>query len=228
VARHALVRAEDGEAPLGRRAAAHLTHCAACRQFAATSLPPLQGFREHHPLGAGDLARVRAAVLRRAGAGRRPLVAGALRWSLAGAALALLVAATVVVGGRRPVGPPVVGERPARTPAVSPPRVVAPPPQLIASSPDLPEAAELATGAAGTTSRPVAVAATRGHERPPAVDAAPPQREGAGVPAAEWVAADDAPALRIELRTADPDVRIIWLANHRYRPERASAREEAP
>ena len=195
-ARRLLALRSGGDLPGGREAqvSAHLAGCEPCRSLALDLGRSAAWTKEAVPPPLTDTAyaEMRREVWRRIESGQaRPKAGmiGRLAWAAAGIFAAALAAFLLVPRPRQ--GSAVVARRP---PAIRPRATPATQPAV---SP-IPEAPAAASAAASATSpEPFRVAAVSRPRRPAR------QRSSA--------AAGDSPVERIEFRTANPNVRIIWL-----------------
>ena len=172
--------------------ASHVSSCDHCRAFASEFAPiALASLRGVLPLTASDFAAVRRNVL----AATEERHSGALRFRFALAAVVILIAAVTLVM-RRESAIPQSTTSVAQTTTVAPPVTKLEPPVVVATMESVPVVTKSVRAA-----RP---RVTRRAPRP----TPPPQ-----------TAETDGAALRLEFQTADPDIRIIWIANSKLEEE---------
>lgn len=176
--------------------AAHLATCTGCIAFAAAPAPEVARYREHLPVSDVDFARIRANVMATASARSRR---ASIAWGRPIAALAavFVLAFAGLLTWRRPASP--------AAPDVTTPR----PAQVIAPQPTLPPApADEPTVEALVDRQPET---PRQIERRTAVRTVPPRK--AQTAGADETTATEVIPLVIEIHTADPDVRILWIGS---------------
>lgn len=196
-ARLIIIASEGGDATQSetRRLEHHLSRCATCHAFARRLQPlPLSDVRAALPLGENDFAEIRRSVLSAVAAEPRPRAAAfGLRFA-AYSATAFVLVIGLVIGLRKPesrasAGIEIASAIPRATPA----------PEIVTNAEPQPSNPTI----------PVLPEASVARVARPAPEPSPlPEKEAVAVAAVDQL--EPAP-MRIEIRTSDPNIRIIWI-----------------
>jgi hypothetical protein len=217
-ARTSMILGASGDCAAPRLAAAekHAASCTECARFRTELRPlPLREVRAELPLTEGDLAVIRAGVMRtiRTGASTTPwlrafapITAALLIAAISG--LALFVTLHRSAGSSRAVRPALDSGRVGTLPGSQPARSHTAPQAAVAEQrAGLPEAVGPVAGTLQPAA-PRAASARRPAPREPRRAASHPRQ----IAHAQVAALEPAPApLRIELQTSNPNIRIIWI-----------------
>jgi hypothetical protein len=190
-AREAIVLEAGGTAAEAERLARHLERCDECRRFAAAEVPPLVALRTPVPLREFDYAAVRARVRAElARPERRRGFRMPLRLAMAVTIVALAGGALFLSLRREAPSHPTQAATARPSPALALTRggQARSLPSIASAEPPPPSQSIVST-----------------HPRTPHLS-----HRG---PAVALVHQALQPELRIQIQTADPDIRIIWIAN---------------
>lgn len=194
-----------------RRVSQHAERCAACRALAAADPLPYASLRTSVPLRDEAYAAVRARVLADLAEVRRPAFLIPMRLAAAAAAVLIVFVGMATLRMNRESAPDGARSETVAT-AIAPPSAAAPPLPAAADATLVPLPPKHAPKTASPSTRPV----PRGPRQP------------SFAPSPEIAAALEQPAeLRIQIQTADPAIRIIWIANPSHDDSPTSSEEKS-
>lgn len=190
----------------------HLESCPECREYESSVTPlELESFRADLPLDENDFAAIRESVMRRMPPRQadRQLIAWPFRLAaIAAAALLLTISVYFIARPDRQDPVPEIAERGEESippPAVPP--VEPNPPEVAPTSPE-----PVSTDEPIVVEKPRVAVAASSVKTDPAETPVPATR----------IASEQTGAIRIELQTGDPNIRIIWLASRTMTNEKTS------
>jgi hypothetical protein len=200
-----LQRTGDAGAREAASAAAHVERCADCRRVEEAAVPPLRSIRNELPLHESDFVGIRANVMAEVRQNERRSFLLPFRLAIAAAVVLLLALGTFIAVRRAAL---TSADRKVPFEAAKPATTHQPAPAASAGSTQ----AQSETAVASMEPRPL--------HRPR--DLHRNRHSLQTAPAVAAFATQPAPVAQIEIHTADPDIRIIWIANQTVETESKS------